>query len=485
MKLLDIAIFITEGLFKLLFGFLEFLISLLSGDGRKKEFNAQFETAGSSDLLSSFNHGFCLNGEKSLSAKLSFQNALVVASTGGGKSSVVLIPTLFKIHGSCIVNDPSGELFLKTAAYLKSKNYDVKVLNFANASVSAGYNPILRAVTSSDINKVASMLVSNALGNSGNNKDFWAIQATSVIGMTIRLLKKQDQKYQNLFNVCQLITLINSEPKAMDKLFGKSADVLLWSDYKSFITYDDKVISGVLATCKAALSIFSSDENVSKVTSFDTLSFDDFRKRPTVLFLNNSVADARYYSIVSSIFFEQLFGYVMSKFPKKDEQPIYFLLDEASSLMLPTLPITVANIRKFSSGALILIQEMQQLFSLYSNAAHGIISNCYSKMYLGAASPDTARDLEGILGKFQFEDDQKNIKIKNLMEASDIRMLSENKGIIIAGNHPPILADLHPYYKDWKFSRYSEMPVPDITSDIPFEDIPVLPLPNISEKTDE
>ena len=187
------------------------------------------------------------------------------------------------MRASYVVHDPSGELFNKSAGYLKLMGYEVKVLHFANPIESSGYNPLVRSNNSSDIQKIASMLVQNTLG--GNGKDpFWNTQAVSLMAMLITILKKQKPQYQNLFNVRQLLNNMGGNPEAVDKLFSKYADDILFAEYKSFLSYDEKVITGITATCKAALQIFN-DESVAKVTSTDNLDFMEFRNKPTVLYI--------------------------------------------------------------------------------------------------------------------------------------------------------------------------------------------------------
>ncbi|MBK5286583.1 MAG: type IV secretory system conjugative DNA transfer family protein, partial [Bacteroidia bacterium] len=350
-QLFSLLIEMLEGIFRFTFEFFEVLFSGIPK--KSKGYNAEFASAGI--LLSRREYGFCLTGKRNLSVKDSYQNALVIGGTGTGKSSVVLIPSLFTMRGSFIVHDPSGELFSKSAGYLKLKGYEVKLLNFANPAVSSGYNPLERAHTPSDVQKVASMLVLNALGG-GNSKDpFWNTQATALLTMLITIVKKQDEQFQNLYNVRQLLNALGSNPEAVDSLFSKHADEILFAEYKSFIAYDDKVVNGVIATCKAALQIFS-DDSVARVTSFDNLNMQFFRTKPVALFIQNSVADQKYYSVLTSLFFEQFFSFILSRFPQNKEQDIFFLIDESSSLNLPTLPLAVANVRKHRSGIMLLVQ---------------------------------------------------------------------------------------------------------------------------------
>ena len=199
---------------KIITQFFEILFEIIEGAFSKdnKEYKASFASSGI--LLSRYNYGFCLTGNKSLTRKSSYQNAIVIGGTGTGKSSVVLIPSLFKMRGSFIIHDPSGELYSKSAGYLKQKGYRIKVLNFTNPNKSSGYNPLMRIKNTSDIQKVASMLVDTSLGK---GKDpFWTIQAISLLSMLITILKTQESEYQNLYNVRQLLNRLGGDPQSVD-----------------------------------------------------------------------------------------------------------------------------------------------------------------------------------------------------------------------------------------------------------------------------
>jgi type IV secretory pathway TraG/TraD family ATPase VirD4 len=478
-QLFSLLIEMLEGIFKFVFEFVEVFASGIPK--RSKGYNAEFASAAT--LLSRRQYGFCLTGKRNLSVKDSYQNALVIGGTGTGKSSVVLIPSLFTMHGSFIVHDPSGELYSKSAGYLNQKGYEVKLLNFANPAVSGGYNPLVRASTPSDVQKVASMLVLNALGG-GNSKDpFWNTQATALLTMLITVLKKQDEQFQNLFNVRQLLNALGGNPEAVDSLFGKHADEILFAEYKSFIAYDDKVVNGVIATCKAALQIFS-DDSVARITSFDNLNMQEFRNKPVVLFIQNSVADQKYYSVLTSLFFEQFFSFILSRFPANNEQDIFFLIDESSSLNLPTLPLAVANVRKHRSGIMLLVQDFAQVVHSYGRQdADAIKSNCFAKMFFTGGSHELTKELEQTLGKFEYEDENDKKVVRSLMTNDEIRTMKITRALLVCGHHPPIMTKLKPYYKISRYIKFSSLPTPPIATEISLDTIPVLTLKHSPEET--
>jgi type IV secretion system protein VirD4 len=459
--------------------FLYLLETLVGSSEDKRKYKASFSSSWS--LLSPWNHGFNLTGNKNLTIKNSYQNALVSAATGMGKTTVVIIPSLFTTRGSFCTHDPSGEIFQKSSGFLKSKSYEIKVLNFSNPVISCGYNPLARTVTNSDIGKVSAMLVENSLGGTGAHKEpFWTNMAISLLTMLISVLKTQDLEYQNLYNVRHLLNQMGGNPEAVDTLFSNFSDDILFAEYKSFISLDDKVTSGVIATCKAALQIFN-DPSVAKVTSYDNLNMQDFRRRPVALFIQNSVADQKYYSVLTSIFFEQYFSFIMSRIPEKQERDIFFLIDEASSLRLPTLQLAVSNVRKHRAGIMLIIQDFNQLVHNYGkHEAEAIRANCFAKLYFSGTSLETAKELEEILGKYEYKNKDKQKVVMPLMTNDQLRTMKANEAILICGHHKPIKATLRPYYKSLKFNHYSKLPPVRMAENNFTDNIPLLPLKSSS-----
>lgn len=472
-KLLDLVISLLESCFGAL---AEAIETFITGVGKRKHaLTANFISERS--ILSRQHSGFCLTGRRSLSAKDSFSNAIVIGGSGVGKSSIVLLPSLYKMEGSFVVHDPSSELYSKSAAALIERGYDVRILNFAKPDISAGYNPLARAKSSSDIKKVSSMLVANALGK-GKSDPFWNNMASTLLGMFITVLKLEAESYHNLHNLRLLLLNLGANPECVDQLFAKhkSAHPQLWTEYKQFNALDEKVRMGTLATCQSALGLLE-DYSVAQVTSIDTLPFDMLRKRPTAIFLQTSIADVQHYSVLTTLFLEQCFAYVLSRFPEKNEQDIFFLIDEASSLQFKNLQLSVANIRKHNAGMMLLLQHFGQLVSNYNREeADAIRSNCFAKMYFTGQPYETAKELSELMGQFEYKDEKGNTVTRSLMTPSEIREMHVNQALIICGHNAPIKAKLRPYYKNKTYKAYSQMQAPK-PHGANFGTVPVFSLP--------
>jgi type IV secretion system protein VirD4 len=414
---------------------------------RDPKLKAEFET--DQQILSLYHEGFCIDGKRSISLKDSFRHAVLVGKSGIGKSTSTFIPSLLTMHtsgSSLVIHDPSKELFTICAGHLRSQGYTVKVLDLAEPNRSVGFNPLQKIRHESDTDKLASLLVKTSLRQSD---PFWDSSSEMLVKMGIRLVLKLPIHHRNLANVLHVIKMMGANSKRIDELMSQHADERLFIDYKAFLANDSKVTSGIIATACAALSIFS-DEKVALTTSEDTLDFKLLRKKKIALFIQNKIADQKYFNVLISIWFEMLFASVMEEIPKPNEKAIYILLDEAASgLRMPSLSNAIAHFRKYKVGCLMGLQSVEQLKETYGdNDASTIMANCFVQMYFSEQSHNTAKMLEEMLGKYHYEDENGNANLtRNLMEANEIRMMKKNRAIIIAGNGKPIMAELTPFYE--------------------------------------
>jgi len=438
---------------ELIVGIFGFITSLFENQ-RKTEFNADFISV--AKVLQNSDIGFCLDGENCLSISESYKNAIILGGSGSGKSSTVLINSaLFMAKGnsSLIFNDPSHEIRILVSGALQSYGYTIKVIDYSNEA-SECFNPLQRCITISDIQKLASLLVRNALGEA---KDpFWNKSAESLLSLFIRyLIFYGEPEHRNLYNVLHLINVFAGNPEKIDKLIVKTRDDKLISEYKAFVAYGDKTLMSIVATAKASLSLFA-DETIAKITSIDTIDFAEFRTKKIALFINNSIPTMQYYSGISSLFFQQFMNEILIRIPDKHENNIFFLLDEAGSMFLPSLSTIISNIRKYNSGILLIYQDYHILEHIYgSYEAKNISANCYAKVYLPGQPIETCKMLEMTLGKFEYEDENEVRHTRQLMTSDEIRM--SDKAIILIGNKPPIHAKLYPYYKISKLKLLTEM----------------------------
>lgn len=461
MNVLDALINAIGELFTALFRLAGELVGLSTGRLFKRDgkLTATFAPAG--ELISRWNKGFPLTGHRALSRKDSYRHVIAFAPSGAGKSTVLSLPASLRMaDGTCslVFHDPSGEVMNNSHAYLLSRGYEVRVLNLANPDNSDRFNPMHRVRKSADMRKLASMIVRHAMG--GDKADaFWDQSSASLVAVLGQVLAHCPPEYRNLYNVRHLVNALAADPASLDELFSRHADDELFSEYAAIQAMEHKVLSGVIASARAALDLWA-DEDVVWLTSSDTMDFD-LRERPIALFIRSHIAQLDYYSVIVSIFFEQLLAHLMQELPSRSDLDVFMVIDEAAALRIPVLSSAISNLRKYRVGLELLYQDYSQLVHIYGRyEAETIRQNAFVRVHFGGASSESSTELEKMMGKYEAEDEDGRHRVRPLLTADEIRVLPKNRALIIAAGHRPIIGKLCPYYAQSRLRKRSAMPMP-------------------------
>jgi type IV secretory pathway TraG/TraD family ATPase VirD4 len=437
-----------------------------------KGFNAEFGKE--SSIASRWNKGFLISKHRRLSVRKSQENLLLVGPTGSGKTTKILLKNLYRLKNcSMVVNDPSGELFALSSGYL-SQYFTIKTINFSDSSNSSGYNIFSRVKKPNDVHKIIHILVETTLNKGGSSDPFWSLASTNFLTTLLRLLLHQAEAFRNMPNLIQLVNYFAAEPKKIDTMIAATGDEKLILDYKSLLATPEKTLQNIVASAKTAIQLFD-DPEIARTVSYDSINFDELRQKPTVIFLRNSISEQSYINVLNSIFFEQLYGHILQRLPRKDELNVYIILEECSSMLIKLLPLALANCRKHRTATLCCVQSPAQLKAFYRDQAENITNNCVSKLFLpGLTAMDTLKEIESLSGKCIYKDEKGTERVKPLITVEEIRLLPDNRTIILSGNQPIIKGRTSYHYRSFRYKRYAAIPPVELPGDIPDGPIPLL-----------
>jgi len=411
--------------------------------------------ANSSLVLGYFNNGFSLDGKRKMSIKDSLRHSLVIGQSGSGKSTVCYLPSILRTSSniSYIIHDPSGELREKSGPYLQKIGYSVKVINLANPKQSHSYNPLKRLDNSyASAKRLANIIVTSALSHGGSD-NFWNNKGENILAVFIAFTKQLEEKYHHMGTVLSLLNSFSSNPIGVDVLVAdKCKDNRLFEEYKTIAATDSKLMSNILSTAKAAISIFE-DESIMALTSQDDIDFSDLRAKPTVIFLQSSIMQLRYHAPLFSIILTQLMEELISSMPKRQDRTIFMLLDEMGVLNLPHFSDFLSNCRKYRIGCLLGCQTTGQIVSKYGKEeGNNIIANCYSQLFFSNQPIETCQILEKMGGYFEEEKNGK-MERKLVLPAHEVRILNSKEAIFMVGGLKPIKLKLFPAYKSYRLRQ--------------------------------
>lgn len=464
-------------LFNVLASIFESLIEIVSEiavvavpSRRKMQYNADFGKP--EVILRKGGDGFYV-GSWSNGQKEAHNHLIAFGGSGSGKSTSVVFTTLLQSHNSSyIIHDPSREIFNGTSKALQNAGYEISVLDYNKPEVSQGFNALSFCTSHTDAYKLANVIMRNAL--EGSSYDYWAQSAESAIALFMKyLITYSEPQYRTIFNVIHLIRVFSFAHKKIDHLMVASGDQQLLNQYKSLVATPSKTLQSTLSTALTALRIYESP-NIALITSHNTINFDDFRKRKHALYICSAASDAYLYRSITSSLFESFCSNVLSKQIGNEGLSITLLIDEASSMKLPSLPQALALTRKNAVSIATLWQDYNQIEHLYGKQeAVNIFANSHLKVFMPSGQPlETCIMLEKLMGKYSFLDIEGINRTRELLTAQEIHEL--DKLLVLSGNKPPLLLKPSPYYEDKRLRALASLPPHELEEQLSFCNPPLI-----------
>ena len=405
-------------------------------------------------------------------------NALIVGGSGSGKSSAYSIPNAYQMLGSYVFTDPKGELYDKTAGYLKAHGYDIKVLNLVNPANSDGYNPLMHIASELDVDVIANTVVK---GQSSENKSdpYWDDMAEMLLKALIYyLIATRPDEEQNLASCSELVRAANSNGGS--NLLTELINVLPYDHparmyYKSIEIAPEKTYGSILSSLQSKLGKFDSKE-IAEVTSTDTIDFEAIGSKKTAVYVISSDTHTAY-DFLLTIFFsqmiQQLYNYADLNGGKL-KMPVFFILDEFANIgRIPDFDKKISTSRSRGIQFSVILQNLDQLEAVYEKSYETIMGNCDTHVFLGSNSFKTVEYFSKALGEktisrqskskstdkswhTQGYNDSEQIMARPLMTPDELRRMDNDLCIIYEKGIKPVKAKKFYYFDHQKINKELE-----------------------------
>ena len=390
--------------------------------------------------------------------------------SGSGKSASYVIPNAFQLLGSYVFTDPKGELYDKTAGYLKEKGYEIKVLNLVNPAKSDGYNPLMHIESEIDVDVIANTIVKGQKVEGSTADPYWDDMAEMLLKALIYyLLATRPPEEQNLASCAELVRAANSNGggNLLTELMNQLPyDHPARMNYKSIEIAPEKTYGSILSTLQSKLGKFDSKE-IAELTSTNTIRFEDIGSKKMVVYVISSDTHTAY-DFLLTIFFSQMIQHLYDFADKQGgtlPQPTYFMLDEFANIgKIPDFDKKISTSRSRKISFSVILQNLDQLEAVYEKSHETIIGNCDTTIFLGSNSQKTVEYFSKELGEKTIERDSWSVSkdkhmwrqgynksdqilARALMTPDELRRLDNDLCIIFEKGIKPIKADKYYYFK--------------------------------------
>lgn len=397
-------------------------------------------------------------------------NVLVVGGSGSGKSASYSIPNAYQMLGSYVFTDPKGELYDRTAGYLKQHGYKIKVLNLVHPQYSDGYNPIMHVSSEIDVDVIANTIVKGQKVEGGGSDPFWDDSAEMLLKALIYyLMAKRPDEEQNLASCAELVRAANANggSNLLTELISELPyDHPARMNYKSIEIAPEKTYSSILSTLQSKLGKFDSKE-IAELTSTDTIDFEEIGSQKTAVYVISSDTHNAY-DFLLTIFFSQMIQQLYDFADNNGGQlkvPTYFILDEFANIgRIPDFDKKISTSRSRKISFSVILQNLDQLEAIYEKSNETIIGNCDTHLFLGSNSQKTVEYFSKALGEKTISHNsvstsrdkahQKTgtsasdqIMARALMTPDELRRMDNDLCIIFEKGIKPVKANKFYYFK--------------------------------------
>ena len=387
--------------------------------------------------------------------------------SGSGKSASYSIPNAYQCLGSYVFTDPKGELYDRTAGYLKEHGYDIKVLNLVHPQYSDGYNPLMHISSELDVDVIANTIVKGQQSESGKSDPYWDDMAEMLLKALIYyLIATRPEEEQNLASCAELVRAANSNggSNLLTELMNQLPyDHPARMNYKSIEIAPEKTYGSILSSLQSKLGKFDSKE-IAELTSTDTINFEEIGSKKTAVYVISSDTHTAY-DFLLTIFFSQMIQQLYDFADKNGGAlpvPTYFILDEFANIgKVPDFDKKISTSRSRKISFSVILQNLDQLEAVYEKSYETIIGNCDTHVFLGSNSQKTVEYFSKALGEKTIERDSISVNkdkhnwrqgtsvsdqvmARALMTPDELRRMDNDLCIIFEKGIKPIKA--HKFY---------------------------------------
>ena len=397
--------------------------------------------------------------------------------SGSGKSASYSIPNAYQKLGSYVFTDPKGELYDKTAGYLKKNGYEIKVLNLVEPKFSDGYNPLMHITSELDVDVIANTIVKGQQTDSGKQDPYWDDMAEMLLKALIYyLIATRPEEEQNLASCAELVRAANNNGGS--NLLTELMNQLPYDHparmyYKSIEIAPEKTYGSILSSLQSKLGKFDSKE-IAELTSTDTINFEEIGTKKTAVYVISSDTHTAY-DFLLTIFFAQMIQQLYNFADKQGgELPMrtFFILDEFANIgRVPDFDKKISTSRSRKISFSVILQNLDQLEAVYEKSYETIIGNCDTHVFLGSNSQKTVEYFSKALGEKTISKEQlsknrdkhnfwtqgynasEQIMARALMTPDELRRMDNDLCIIFEKGVKPVKARKYYYFEKPRVMR--------------------------------
>ncbi|MBP3381865.1 MAG: type IV secretory system conjugative DNA transfer family protein [Clostridia bacterium] len=382
-------------------------------------------------------------------------HTLIFGATGSKKTRLFCMPLIGLFAGageSFVVTDPKGELYAKTAGFVKSKGYKTVVLNFRDIGRGDMWNPLaLPYEMYHSENKEQGISMLNDFVNTiaepqkANTKDvFWPEMASAYALANLLLMAEcgtaKEMNVGSLSGLCS-----TASEKVLTKLAERMSDeTIAGLNYKGVLAGAENTRRSIFAVLYGMVRIFNTQPNLTKMLSGNTVDMRRFGREKTAVYIIVPDEKTTYHFLVTT-FIKQAYEVLISEAQKEKNfrlpVRVNFVLDEFCNIpKVPDMPAMISAARSRNMRYFLVAQSMHQLKGKYGEDADTIKGNCDNWVFLTSKELSLLQEISALCGEIYTADGRR----RAMISVSELQRFDKQKGetLIMQARQYPIITEM-------------------------------------------
>lgn len=395
-------------------------------------------------------------------------HSIIVGDTGSMKTLRYVLPLIWscaQAEESIVVVDPKGELTKKTWKHLKSKGYEVAVLDFRSPQKSPDkWNPLARiaeAYHRGALGKQEAILLLNDLTASlfygkPAKDQYWNESAGQFfMGIVLLMLELEKQKDINMKNVLRW-RYQNMLSGMLESVFQQMPTD--WEAYQNLagtlLLEAQTTKSCILSSFDQMLRLFKSAPALTDMLSGNTFDMRKLGSQKMAIFLVVPDEKNTFHGL-ATMFISQCYATLLEEAEKTNSTlpvRVNFVLEEFCNMpKLPELLPMLTAARSRNIRLHLVIQSYGQLEAKYDKEdSRAVLDNCTNLIYLHSREMTFLNYISELTGK--------NAYGRPLISASRLQRLQKNETLIFHDRCYPFLAKDVPLIFEYPIELGQTMP---------------------------
>ncbi len=433
-----------------------------------------------------------------LDERMQESHVFVLAPTGMGKTSRIILPALLREFGSrsLFINDTKGELVELALGHL-SQYHRCFVFAPTEPHKSHHYNPLIHVHTMDDAEALATCLIDNT-GTS--REEFWNSAPKLLVASTVLHLRAAEPNapFSRLVDI-----LCGTKLQDVEAMFRSSPSPIAKNVATAFfenLQKNDRLTGSIMVEMATRFFRFKNPA-LREVTRSNDLNFTRLVDEPTAVFLSIPEDEAERLEPLSACFIMQMMSSLVrcaTRSPgRRLPRDFAFYLDEfCNAGLIPKFTKYISTVRSRGIAFILAVQDFGQLRATYGeNGRETILANCTTQIVFPACGLQETRYYSEKLGKTTVQTFSQSERgntdwlsmsertytqgetHRDLMTADELRTMPDGMLLVFISKYHPMLVQNTPYYEDAELLAEVNIPYTAPVSRVTVTPVPSTPPP--------